>query len=165
VEKFAQTLNGNPDFVRGVKMCIESLDKDVTNSIFWALNSLSMCREGSEILIKSEFIKNLKDYIDTSLKELNETGLQCVLVNQLIYVYELYNRITFYETGILLFTDQHKCSQTFSIIEKINSSTELPQDIVLKLLKELIGFLRNISRNENGRSEIVKLEIPLHCSK
>jgi len=60
-EYFKYVLENNPDFSKGIKTCIESLDKDVTNSIFWALNSLSTSRNGAEILIKSEFIQSLKD--------------------------------------------------------------------------------------------------------
>jgi len=61
VIKFKAVLDSNADFTKGIKICIESLDKDVTNAIFWALNVLSISREGAEILIKSEFIKSLKD--------------------------------------------------------------------------------------------------------
>jgi len=61
VIKFKNVLDSNTDFAKGIKICIESLDNDVTNAIFWALNVLSISREGSEILIKSEFIKSLKD--------------------------------------------------------------------------------------------------------
>jgi len=32
-------------------------------------------------------------------------------------------------------------------------------------LKDLFGFLNNLSRNVNGRTEIVNLEIPIHISK
>jgi len=61
IAKFKSVLESMPEFAKGIKICIESLDKDVTNAIFWALNVLSMSREGAEILIKSEFIKSLKD--------------------------------------------------------------------------------------------------------
>jgi len=58
---FKYVLENNQDFSRGIKTCIESLDKDVTNAIFWALNSISASRNGAEVLIKSEFIQSLKD--------------------------------------------------------------------------------------------------------
>lgn len=60
-EMFKYVLENNQDFSRGIKTCIESLDKDVTNAIFWALNSISASRTGAEVLIKSEFIQSLKD--------------------------------------------------------------------------------------------------------
>lgn len=72
------------DFTKGIKICIESLDKDVTNAIFWALNALSMSREGSEILIQSEFVKSLKEFIENNLKETKDSNFSSNFVNQLL---------------------------------------------------------------------------------
>ena len=46
----------------------------------------------------------------------------------------------------------------------MSKSNAVNQVIITKVLKELIGFLRNISRNNSGRTEIVNLDIPLKCS-
>jgi len=59
IEHFRESINENNQnnqLVSGIKLCIDSIDKDVVNAILWALNILSLNREGAIILIKSKFI-------------------------------------------------------------------------------------------------------------
>jgi len=56
--------------------------------------------------------------------------------------------------------------QTFKLIQLLSEKTrQVSEQLVILVLKELIAFLRNISRNVSGRTEIVKLQVPLNCSK
>jgi len=59
IEHFKESINTdnqNNQLVAGIKLCIESIDKDVVNAILWSLNILSLNREGALLLIKTKFI-------------------------------------------------------------------------------------------------------------
>jgi len=43
----------------------------------------------------------------------------------------------------------------------VHENKQIGENLFKNVLKQLIGFLRNISRNTQGRREIVQLKIPL----